>query len=59
MNTHRVEGRTLPRAYHNALRYLICCGDTVEDEIHKTRVKECTITIQVQKPLEEPRISRM
>ena len=54
-----VSGRTLPEAYHNALRELFKYGYIVECPQWKTRCIELPMAFVVESPMEEPRISRL
>ena len=54
-----VRGRTLPDAYHNALRTLFEFGGIVECPQWETRCRELPIAFIVESPMEEPRISRL
>ena len=54
-----VRGRTLPDAYHNALRELFEYGDIVECPQWETRCRELPMAFVVESPMEEPRISRL
>ena len=54
-----VEGRTLPEAYHRAIRELYYRGEISECPDYNQKQKECSMTIFVEKPLEEPMISRL
>lgn len=47
MNTYFVQERSLPKSYHEALKHLYLSGD-----------RECTMLINVKKPLQEPMISK-
>ena len=51
-------GRSLPEAYHKALKNLQGWGTVVEDKSHHTRCRECAMTMVVLEPLREPMISR-
>lgn len=51
-------GRSLPEAYHNALKHLYNWSTIVDDANHNTRCKECAMTMVVRDPLSEPMISR-
>lgn len=51
-------GRSLPEAYHNALKHLYNWSTIVDDANHNTRCKECSMTMVVRDPLAEPMISR-
>ena len=54
-----VMGRTLPDAYHNALKTLFEFGDIVECPQWETRCRELPIAFIAEAPMEEPRISRL
>ena len=54
-----VTGKTLPEAYHNALKELYENGETVDCPDYDQLQKECSMTICVESPLAEPRISRL
>lgn len=54
-----ISRRTLPEAYHDALKYLDILGDIVPCPDYNTMQKEVSMTIQVMKPLKEPMISRL
>lgn len=54
-----VTGKTLPEAYHNALKELYENGETVECPDYDQLQKECSMTVCVEEPLAEPRISRL
>ena len=54
-----VRGRTLPDAYHNALRTLFEFGGIVECPQWETQCRELPIAFIVESPMEEPRISRL
>jgi len=54
-----VRGKTLPEAYHSALKELYENGDIVECPDYDQLQKECSMTIVVEEPLAEPRISRL
>ena len=54
-----VAGKTLPEAYHNALKELYENGETVDCPDYGQLQKECSMTICVEEPLAEPRISRL
>lgn len=56
---YTVKGRTLPEAYHNALRELFEYGDIVECPQWETRCRELPMAFIVESPMEEPRISRL
>ena len=52
-------GKTLPEAYHKALRLLRMHGQEVPCPDYNTSQKEITLTMMVEHPLEEPMISRL
>ena len=54
-----IDEYTLPEAYHNALRALRLNGDGVLCPDWNTKQIELSMTFTVQKPLEEPMISKM
>ena len=54
-----VKGETLPGAYHGALRELFENGDVIECPDYDQLQKECAMTVFVEKPTAEPRISRL
>ena len=53
------EGRTLPEAYHKALKILNDMGDIVDCPDYDQLQKECTLTVRVENPTAEPRISKL
>lgn len=54
-----VKAATLPEAYHAAVLALAEEGETVDCPDWNTRCRECGMTMVVEQPLEEPRISRV
>ena len=54
-----VEGRTLPEAYHKALKTLCTLGDIADCPDYEQLQKECTMTVRVEEPAAEPRISKL
>ena len=54
-----VIGDTLPEAYHNALYTLLLHGKDVACPDYNTSQKELTMTMLVEKPVQEPMISRL
>jgi len=54
-----ISKNTLPEAYHAALLSLKSDGDMVECPDYDQKQLECSMTVQIMKPLEEPRISRL
>lgn len=58
MNEWLVEGNNLPDAYHKALRYLYYGGKKVDCRAWNTRQLECSMTIVVKHPFQEPMISK-
>jgi len=53
-----VTGRTLPECYHKALLALSRDGEVSDCKDWNTTQKELSMTIHIEKPLEEPRISK-
>lgn len=56
---YTVKGRTLPEAYHNALTTLLESGVVVPSPSWQTRCLELPMTFVTERPMEEPRISRI
>jgi len=54
-----VEGRTLPEAYHKALKTLNDLGEIVDCPDYEQMQRECTMTVRVEEPTAEPRISKL
>ena len=54
-----VGGKTLPEAYHNALTELYENGEIVDCPDYTQLQKEASITVFVEEPLAEPRVSRL
>ena len=54
-----IEGRTLPEAYHKALKTLHGFGDIVDCPDYEQKQKECSMTVRVEEPTAEPRISKL
>jgi len=54
-----VSGKNLPEAYHLALAELYENGEIVDCPDYDQLQKECGMTVFVENPLEEPRISRL
>ena len=54
-----VKGRTLPEAYHEALKTLFTGGDIVDCPDYEQKQKECTMTVRIEEPVAEPRISKL
>jgi thymidylate synthase len=54
-----VKGETLPEAYHNALKELAENGDIIDCPDYGQKQKECAMTVFVENPATEPRISRL
>lgn len=54
-----VSGKTLPEAYHKALSALSYSGELVPCPDYNTRQVEASLTMKVEEPLAEPRISRL
>jgi len=59
MKEFYIEGQTLPEAYHKALKTLVKEGDIVDCPDYDQKQKECTMTVRVDEPLAEPRISKL
>lgn len=54
-----VKAETLPEAYHQALLALMREGEVVDCPAWNTRCREIGLTMTVEKPLQEPGISRV
>ncbi|MCL2111816.1 MAG: thymidylate synthase [Clostridiales bacterium] len=54
-----IEGRTLPEAYHKALQTLHNLGELADCPDYEQMQKECTMTVRVEAPTAEPRISKL
>jgi thymidylate synthase len=54
-----VQGTTLPMAYHNALKSLYLYGEISDCADYNQKQKECGMTICVEEPLAENRISKL
>ena len=54
-----IEGDSLPNAYHKALKVLNEQGDIVDCPDYDQLQKECIMTIRVEDPMKEPRISKL
>ena len=54
-----VTGKTLPEAYHKALVELYNNGEIVDCPDYSQLQKECSLTVCVEQPLTEPRVSRL
>ncbi|MDR1093775.1 MAG: thymidylate synthase [Clostridiales bacterium] len=54
-----IEKRTLPEAYHAALAALWGLGEKVGCSDYNTDCVECAMTVAVQKPTAEPRVSKL
>ena len=59
MKEFYVEGRTLPEAYHKSLKILSDFGEIVDCPDYDQLQKECTMTVRVEEPVSEPRISKL
>lgn len=59
MDEYLAAGRSLPEAYHLALRLLRDRGELSPCPDYHTNQKELSMTIQVAEPLSEPMISRL
>ena len=54
-----VSGTSLPEAYHKALTELENNGELLDCSDWNQKQKECAMTVHVEEPLAEPRISRL
>jgi len=54
-----VTGKNLPEAYHNALKELYENGEIVDCPDYDQLQKECSMTVFVENPTAEPRVSRL
>ena len=54
-----VQGRSLTEAYHRALMELETKGSIVDCSDWNQRQKECAMTVYVEEPVAEPRISKL
>ncbi len=54
-----VEGKTLPEAYHKAIKALFEEGEISECSDYNQLQKECSMTMVVEEPLSEPMISKL
>lgn len=54
-----IEGSSLPNAYHKALKALSNSGDIVDCPDYDQMQKECMMTVRVENPMLEPRISKL
>ena len=59
MREYIARGNSLPEAYHSALYILRGFGDEVPCPDYNTEQRELSITMVVDKPLQEPMISRL
>lgn len=59
MKDYLVRGLTLPEAYHTALWKLHNFGDFQPCPDYDTRMQECGMTLYVECPAKEPRISKL
>ena len=59
MKEFYIEGRTLPEAYHKALKTLNDLGEIADCPDYDQLQKECTMTVRVEEPAAEPRISKL
>ena len=59
MTEHGVIGRTLPEAYHEALKTLYMWGDECPCPDYNTKQIELSMTMAVLEPLAEPMISKL
>ena len=54
-----VQGKNLPEAYHKALLELNNNGDVLECPDWNQKQKECAMTVHIEEPVSEPRISKL
>ena len=54
-----VQGRSLPEAYHRALTELETKGSIIDCSDWNQKQKECAMTVYVEEPAAEPRISKL
>ena len=54
-----VQGKTLPEAYHSALKALHLQGEMSDCADYNQQQKECGMTIYIEEPITEPRISKL
>lgn len=54
-----VEGKTLPEAYHKAIKALYDSGEISNCSDYNQLQKECSMTMFVEEPLSEPMISKL
>ena len=54
-----IKGRNLPEAYHQALFELETKGSVLDCADWNQKQKECAMTVHIEEPLAEPRISRL
>ena len=59
MNEIFIRGRNLTEAYHRALIELEANGDTLDCADWDQKQKECAMTIHIDEPAAEPRISKL
>lgn len=59
MNENIGYGYSLPEAYHEALFNLYYAGDVVPCPDYNTDQRDCGMTMKVEMPLSEPRISKL
>ena len=59
MKEYLVKGVTLPEAYHTALWKLHALGDFAPCPDYDTEMRECGMTLHVECPTWEPRISKL
>jgi thymidylate synthase len=59
MKEFYIEGRSLPEAYHKALLALHEMGEIVDCPDYGQLQKECSMTVHVDAPTAEPRISKL
>lgn len=54
-----VQGKTLPESYHKALETLYYYGEISDCADYNQKQRECGMTIYIEEPLTEPRISKL
>ena len=54
-----IQKRTLPEAYHSALEELETRGDILDCSDWSQKQKECAMTVYIEEPAAEPRISKL
>lgn len=54
-----IQGQNLTEAYHKALQALYSHGEISDCTDYNQKQKECAMTIHIENPLQEPRISKL